>query len=66
MYMVNLAYELRGLPFNIGKSLFRIANLPATRVQVQDKRHWRAAKYAITDQDGHTGRYIIEEYLLNL
>jgi len=39
MYMVNLAYELRGLPFNIGKSLFRIANLPATRVQVQDKRH---------------------------
>ncbi|MDR3711202.1 MAG: SDR family oxidoreductase [Puia sp.] len=65
MYTVNLAYELRNLPFKVNMVCPGYTKTDFTRHQgtstVQEAGQ-RIAKYALIGPDGPTGKYISEEY----
>ena len=65
MYTVNLAYELRDLPFKVNMVCPGYTKTDFTDHQgtstVQEAGA-RIAKYALTGSDGPTGKYISEEY----
>jgi NAD(P)-dependent dehydrogenase (short-subunit alcohol dehydrogenase family) len=65
MYTVNLAYELRGLPFKVNMVCPGYTKTDFTGHQgtstVQEAGQ-RIAKYALIGQDGPTGKYVSEEY----
>jgi NAD(P)-dependent dehydrogenase (short-subunit alcohol dehydrogenase family) len=65
MYTVNLAYDLRHLPFKVNMVCPGFTKTDFTGHQgtstVQEAGQ-RIAKYALIDQDGPTGKFISEEY----
>ncbi|WP_040627014.1 MULTISPECIES: SDR family oxidoreductase [Mucilaginibacter] len=67
MYTINLAYELRDMPFKVNMVCPGYTKTDFTGHQgtstVQEAGQ-RIAKYALIDQDGPTGKFISEEYFL--
>jgi NAD(P)-dependent dehydrogenase (short-subunit alcohol dehydrogenase family) len=65
MYTINLAYELRNLPFKVNMVCPGYTKTDFTHHQgtstVQEAGQ-RIAKYALIGQDGPTGKFISEEY----
>jgi NAD(P)-dependent dehydrogenase (short-subunit alcohol dehydrogenase family) len=65
MYTVNLAYELRELPFKVNMVCPGYTKTDFTGHQgtsTVEQAGQRIAKYALIGQDGPTGKYISEEY----
>jgi NAD(P)-dependent dehydrogenase (short-subunit alcohol dehydrogenase family) len=65
MYTVNLAYELRELPFKVNMVCPGYTKTDFTGHQgtsTVQEAGTRIAKYALIDQDGPTGKFISEEY----
>jgi NAD(P)-dependent dehydrogenase (short-subunit alcohol dehydrogenase family) len=65
MYTVNLAYELRELPFKVNMVCPGYTKTDFTGHQgtsTVQQAGQRIAKYALIGQDGPTGKYISEEY----
>lgn len=65
MYTVNLAYELRDLPFKVNMVCPGYTKTDFTGYQgtsTVEEAGQRIAKYALTGPDGPTGKFISEEY----
>lgn len=65
MYTVNLAYELRDLPFKVNMVCPGYTKTDFTSHQgtsTVEEAGQRIAKYALIGQDGPTGKFISEEY----
>lgn len=65
MYTVNLAYELRDLPFKVNMVCPGYTKTDFTGHQgtsTVEEAGQRIAKYALIGQDGPTGKFISEEY----
>ncbi len=65
MYTINLAYELRDLPFKVNAVCPGYTKTDFTGHQgtsTVEEAGQRIAKYALIDQDGPTGKYFSEEY----
>lgn len=65
MYTVNLAYELRNMPFKVNMVCPGYTKTDFTGHQgtsTVEEAGQRIAKYALIGQDGPTGKYISEEY----